>query len=268
MIIVACVSLMFMLFFHDQHVKAIYLDEDRIPNKQTTPYYPAADKAIVDEINSRNALIKTFQCDIRCEVQHKLLVKVSGKLAYEKPKSSRLVFESFLGVEADLGSNNKLFWFWSKKMQPRALYYALHEDLWKTRLKPGLHPLWMMECLTFDVIDFKNINFENYNGKLLLRKFDVGINGEPVTRLIIIDRNQKVIIGHYLLDQTDKLISSMEVTEFIGQIPKSMLVIWQDPMGQRVSLKWTLTNQSINDTIPTTTFQLPSFSPSVDMGKD
>lgn len=265
---VVSICLMFLLFFDERSHKSIYLDEDKLP-VATAPMFPPHDKSIVDDINMRNSQILSFQSDIRCEIQHKLFVRISGKLFYEKPRSSRLIFNSILGTEADLGSNQNLFWFWSSKMQPKGLYFASHEDLWKTRLKPGLNPVWMVQSLTLDVIDLKNTNFENYKGNLLLRKFDVGINGEPVTRLTIIDREKKVILGNYLLDKNDKLISSMEVVEFNDLTPKTMLIIWQDPMGQRVSLKWSMYNQVVNGNIPTHRFQLPtSYSPVIDMGKD
>lgn len=268
-VFVTSVCLMFMLCFNEPTHKSVYLDESSIPIAPPVVMYPPQDKAIVDEINARNSNIQSFQSDIRCEIQHKLFVRISGKLFYEKPKSSRLIFDSIIGTEADLGSNQDHFWFWSRKMQPKGLYYASHIDLWKTRLKPGLNPIWMVQSLTLDVIDLKNTNFENYKGNLLLRKFDIGTNGEPVTRLTIIDRTKKIILGNYLLDNNDKLISSMEVVEFNGLIPKVMLIIWQDPMGQRVSLKWSMYNQVVNGTISTTKFQMPtSYSPLIDMGKE
>lgn len=267
-VFVTSVCLMLCCMFDTTHHKAIYLDEDSVP-VSTVSKIPPQYKPIIDEINNRNTNIKTYQCDIRCEIQHKLFVKISGKLLYEKPRSSRLIFDSLLGTEADLGSNKDRFWFWSKKMQPKGLYYASHEDLWKTRLKPGLNPLWMVQSLTLDVIDTVNTTFDAYNGNLLLRKQDIGTNGEPVSRLTLIDKEKRIILGNYLFDKNNKLISSMEVTEFNGLIPKVMLIIWQDPMGQRVSLKWSMYNQVINDTISINKFQMPtSYSPLIDMGKD
>ena len=44
-----------------------------------------------------------------------------------------MISNSFLGKETDVGSNEKQFWFWSKRMKPSVLFYSEHENLNKTK---------------------------------------------------------------------------------------------------------------------------------------
>ena len=45
----------------------------------------------------------------------------NADIAFQRPRSFRLVGAKFIGPEVDLGSNDELLWFWVKRAQPPAL---------------------------------------------------------------------------------------------------------------------------------------------------
>lgn len=71
-------------------------------------------------------------------------------LAFERPRRFRLKARLFnFSPEADLGSNNELFWFWIARNQPPALYYCRHDE-YEISAAPNMLPVepdWLIEAL-------------------------------------------------------------------------------------------------------------------------
>lgn len=82
--------------------------------------------------------------------------KLGFQLAWQRPKNFRMQASlGFTGAELDLGSNDTEFWFWAKRNEPPALYFARHADA----QSPGvqhvlpLPPTWITEALGLVEID-------------------------------------------------------------------------------------------------------------------
>ena len=120
---------------------------------------PFSKNEIVNRINNKNKKINSIlikNMPIKAK-NGRMTFKLTGDLAHSKDKFFRFIVTSKItGKEMDIGSNNDIFWFWSKRISPPALYFSKHEDLWKTNLKTPLNPAWMIESLNINLIDQNN----------------------------------------------------------------------------------------------------------------
>jgi hypothetical protein len=79
---------------------------------------------------------------------------VSGNLAFERPKNFKLVLKSTVafGDLADIGSNDKEFWFWVKDLPDKAIYYCNYDESGASPLASSLQPDWVVEAFGLNVI--------------------------------------------------------------------------------------------------------------------
>ena len=77
---------------------------------------------------------------------------LGGKIAAQRPGRFHLVAGTALtGDEVDMGSNDELFWFWVKRNEPPALYYARHNQFAGSaaqQLMP-IEPQWLLDAIGF-----------------------------------------------------------------------------------------------------------------------
>ena len=246
----------------------VYISSDEIIIQKPLEI-PKVPQIIID-INKANEEIKSFSCEnVRILIKSNIVAKLKGKIHYEKQKNFRMTYKSIFGLESDIGSNDEHFWFWSKRMQPRSVYYAVHEDLHRTRLKTPFNPLWIMESLSLGAIDTKNIiTAEDKNNNLIVFQDRISITGEKVTKSTLIDQKNKRVIGHYVMRLDGTLIASTEIIEFKEidgiSIPAKILIIWHD---ENVTMEWELSKSKVNQYISDEKWEMPSYDEKVNMGE-
>lgn len=243
-------------------IQPIYIPSKNHPSI-IVPSPPRDDEHIIDiihEINNANAKIKSLYYDdltFRIEQQN-TKAKLKGFLAYEKPKNFRIIVNSFWGTESDIGSNEEIFWFWSKRMRPAALYYSSHEN-YRSRLKTPFHPIWLMNSLGINQIDTSDIQAYTYGSHWAVSQKCISTQGELVKKVILIDEKNKRILAHYLYDKNEKLIMATEITEFYRIndtiIPKTINTIWYE---ENVKIQWVLNSPRINLKIASNYWKEPS----------
>jgi hypothetical protein len=204
------------------------------------------DSNIIQYLNDRNEKIKSIYYKLTIRMSG-LLQDLDGYLYYEKDKKFRMFVYSSFGLELDIGSNEQYFWFWSKRMKPPVLYYCLHENANKTRLKTPLNPLWLMELTNINTI--KKGSISRYGDKITVREIQNGI-----MKIILLDKNSN-IIGHYLYD-ANHLITSCEMT------PKAVEIIWPD---ESIRMNWSIDHSQINVKIDESAWRMPDIRRKVDM---
>jgi len=113
---------------------------------------------VKEEFNKRYASIQSLSTSTAVFSTSSVAISMrSCKIAYEKPKKLRVTGGVTLGMgtEIDLGSNDELFWFWVKRSDPKAIYYAKHEEFANspTRSIIPIEPEWLIE--TLGIIELK-----------------------------------------------------------------------------------------------------------------
>jgi hypothetical protein len=212
--------------------------------------------ALIRQINFKNSKIRNLTGNVRIQSKYRL----RAVLFYEKDLKFRMQIKSITGLESDIGSNSDYFWFWSKRMKPPALYFAKHEDIYKTRLKTPLHPVWIMETLGVGKIHEGHV-WKMGNNWLILEARK-GTN-EPVIKATLIDSNLGTVIGHYLFDKNGKIIVSVEVKSFYKGCPKEMIILWYK---ENIQMIWTFRDLQINTNIDDRNWGMPDMNNKINMG--
>lgn len=229
----------------------VYLSSDVEILHEEIPSSPEIFETI-QEINKKNEAIKSiFVKKMPITIQQgSMKGKVFGELAMEKPKNFRLkISHEIFGDEMDVGSNDKIFWFWSKRLNPPVLNYANHENFKKANLKTILSPNWMLECLNSEKICTENIEIGKFKNFWLILE-----NREELTIVTLIEPDKKQVAGRYLYNDKGKMIASAEYSNYKDGIPKNILIIWYE---ERIVMNWDLSGIKINSDINHILWKMP-----------
>ena len=167
--------------------------------KEAQKWSVTEEDKIIQEINERNANIKSIQSDdVIVTIKRRFSVNLKGSLAYEKDLKFRMTIKSPLGrrEECDVGSNDSHFWYWSRRLDPPSIYYAEHKNLMVTGLKIPFHPLWMMEAVSINKIDTKNAIVKREGGRLVVLQTRTSTLGTSIIKATHIDVKTKRLISH------------------------------------------------------------------------
>ncbi len=225
----------------------------------------AADDKVVDEINSKNALIKSFTCDVQTILSRRAVKFTSyGKLFYEKEKNLRLVAHSATDnkLTSDVGSNSGYFWVYIKRLNSNYVFYANYKDLHKTNLKPSLDPAWMHHCFCLDNIDVRRAVTQMQGKKfVVIQKQTSPARKTTVYRAITIDPKELAVTGNYLYDSDKELLTFATVTSHYTtnngiKVPKTMET---GTAGEDFTVEWTFSNYKFNAKMPSDVFKIPDF---------
>jgi hypothetical protein len=180
-----------------------------------------------------------------------------------------MLTNSVLGRESDIGSNDTQFWFWSKRMDPPCLYWGQQENLMKSRLKAPFNPEFLYGLLGICEIDMQNASVVRNGKNIAILQPRISTNGEPITRVTVVDPQRQVIVGHYIYGQNDKLIASAEVESLLTTntghvVPRKLRLVWHD---ENVLVEWTLRDIRINAPQSPQNWQMPDIRDKVELGK-
>ena len=159
----------------------------------------------------------------------------------------------------DLGSNNDIFWFWSKRMEPSYLYYSRHENIANTNLKTPLNPMWMIESLNVGLIDKGTIQaMTKKNEMYYIYQNRISASGEPITLITKLDPKTESVISRLMVNQNKQSIVTITYNK------KMMKTIWHD---EGISMDWDMSSTCYNTVLPGKLWILPDFKNKFDMGK-
>jgi hypothetical protein len=140
-----------------------------------------------------------------------------GSIAAQRPGRLRLQASTALtGPEVDMGANDELFWFWVKRNQPPALYFARHEQFCGTaarKLMP-IEPQWLLDALGF--AEFRP--GDSHEGPLPLDNDKVEVKSVvqgrcgTLTRRTVIDARRAWILEQHVYDGSGALVASAIAT--------------------------------------------------------
>ncbi len=144
--------------------------------------------------------------------------RVSGRLALEGKKNFHLEIE-FSGLRtplADIGSNDREFWFWVKDDKEKAIYVCEHKNVASSQLAVTLQPDWIMEAMglrEFTSDEAKKINAKDGDapGTIVLTQFRRDSRGQTYTKETIVDEQKAEILEHRLYSgaRTELLASAV-----------------------------------------------------------
>jgi hypothetical protein len=168
---------------------------------------------IIAQINKNARAIKSLEADPAIEWSgeegsHNL----RGRMRMEREKDFRLLLTIVTGKPvADIGSNEKGFWFWVRDPDKKEnnLYVCDYDHVGSTRLSVTMQPEWIMEAMGFLEIsarDAETIDARpgDLKGQLLLTQFRKGANGATYTKETLVNETTGEIIEHRLYSGAKK----------------------------------------------------------------
>ena len=167
---------------------------------------------VIRVVNSNSATVHRLQAR-GATISAPQTPSLSADLAIERPRKIRLRAGTRLGgPELDLGSNDELFWFWVKRNQPPAVYFARHDEFYTSAARQILpvEPHWLISALGIVKLDPLGKHSGPYSagaGRLEVRSVIPSPAGDLVRRLIIHDRYGWVLEQH-LYDSSGQLMAS------------------------------------------------------------
>lgn len=222
---------------------------------------------LVHEINQRNSQIQTFTCDdVAIKTWERgIKVRLKAELHYEKDLSFRMILDSVFGKELDLGSNDKMFWYWSRRDKHPGLYWSFHEDFYKTRLKTPFNPMFMRDTLGLNEIPQEGAKVGETEGKVIIvyEKYDSMMR--PILYTIVINKTYKVVEGILVTDMGGNPLAVAEIKEHQNGLPAEILYTWYE---EDKVLLLRFNNPKVNQSLSSNLWTPPNETPKIDMSKE
>ena len=259
--IILCIFLVFAYWFVTMPEKTTnYL----LPNEQIKQIIVQKTNNIaiqeIDNLTKESAKVKSIyikSMPIRFQ-RGSLTTKVYGKLALEKEKNFRLIITHLLtGKEMDIGSNEDVFWFWSKRMKPPALNYSKWESSQNTSLRIALNPNWFLEILNFNYVATENAEVIEHQDKYAV----IQNRNSQVKSIILVDPKEKCVLGKYIYEN-EIMLASCEYFDFLDRIPQKICIFWYE---EDIKMTWDLSDAKINEPIDVKFWRMPSIKNKVDI---
>lgn len=189
-------------------------------NQYGPPPAGASTDDIFKHLNTNISRIYAWRStSVTIQARSGLPMRLSGQIAVESPRNFRMRVSSVAGDEADFGSNPERFWFWMRRGEPKHTYTCRHDDMGKAARKLPLpfQPDWLIEVLgviPLDPTQFTVETTDSRNYTVTLASEQLSPSGEPVRRLLLVDAQHGVVLGHSLFDVRGNLIAKATMKNY------------------------------------------------------
>ncbi len=256
------------------------------PRAAAEPCVLAADATadeIIDTLNDNITKLYAWRStDVKITAkQAGVPMTFSAVMAVESPRKLRLVVNSLVGNEVDLGSNPERFWFWMRRGEPHGVMTATYEDVNDGKPMGPLpfQPDWLVEAL--GVIPITGADFTMHEQphdprtrRAIRRVAFVGDQvtpqGRTIKRTMLVDACHGVIVEHSLRDASGRLLARAVLGNYQREangvrMPHRIDLSWPD---SGVELTMRIGNIEVNPTtISEQTWAMPVYpdSPVIDL---
>lgn len=193
----------------------------RRPTLEPTPIVfqqpPQALEQICAAVNANTTQVMSLQSrDARLSLRG--LPGISVDIAFEQPRRFRFrAGTSLTGQELDLGSNDELFWFWTKQNPQSAILFARHAEFARspTRTLIPVEPMWLVDALGLPQFESQHRHegpFPKGNGIVEIRSRIPSPDGE-ITKLTEVHDRFAWVMKQQVFDVRGRLLASAEASE-------------------------------------------------------
>ncbi len=136
-----------------------------------------------------------------------------GNIAVQQPGRLRLQASTALtGAEVDLGSNEELFWFWVKRNEPPALYFARHGQFAGSAAQQMLpiDPQWLIDAVglsRFSPTDRHEPPVQRGDGTVEIRSL-IQTRAGTMTKNTVLDARRAWILEQHIYNDQGTLVAS------------------------------------------------------------
>jgi len=235
------------------------------PQEVTPPTETVRVPPVIAEINARNAKVRSFAVDsMRVKVwQNGMRVKIRGSMHYEKDNNFRMILSTVFGDEVDLGSNDILFWYWSRRSKHDGLFYARHEDYNRTRLKTPFNPIFIKKSLGLNQVNLEGGVIRESDETVVVVHLLKNSMGKPIYRYLVVDKRSRTIVGFFITDTAGKTLAIAEILENRNGLPMKIMYTWYE---ENKILLLEFDNPRVNEKIDPSRWNMPNIQPQIDIG--
>lgn len=183
-----------------------------------------------------------------------------GELACRDGEFFRLrVRHRVTGEEMDVGSNDKIFWFWSKRMDPPVIFFCDRSNFTKSNLKTPLHPGWMTRSLSLGPLDMAKADSSTQDDQFYYL-YEAGIDGSgnPITFVYTISKAEPKVMEIRLKDEGWQTVAT---TTYDG--PRIVM----DWLPEDMAMEWDLSGSVRNPVFKKDYWTLPTYEKQVEIGQ-
>lgn len=222
---------------------------------------------VITLINSRNAAIRSFVVkNMQVKTWERgMRFKLDGNIFYKKDFFFRMQISSLFGEELDLGANNEVFWYWSRRDRNPGLYYARHEDFTSTRLKTPFNPMFLRVSLGLEEIAVKNAKIVSKNGYVAVVTQTINAMNQRVLYTLFINEEKGRIEGCLITDMNDNPLASCEIQGFSGDLPNKILYTWHE---EKKVMLLEFEDPQAHVEIPDSKWEMPRKEPKINMAEE
>ena len=148
-------------------------------------------------------------------------ISADAMIAVEAPRNFRLIAKSPMGKEADFGSNDEQFWFWTKQNNDEKRVFTARHDRNTARMQHlpiPFQPDWIMEVMGVIPIDIGEVRMErNPPGShmVTLISDSQSPQGYLVRKLTLVDLQNGVIRERGLYNSRSQLIAKAVLNGYV-----------------------------------------------------
>ncbi|MBX3425016.1 MAG: hypothetical protein KF688_04985 [Pirellulales bacterium] len=170
---------------------------------------------IIDAVNQNSARVRTYQTDNASIAVPGMLgvPMLSGKIRAQRPGRLRLQgATSITGPEVDLGANDELFWFWIRRNEPPALYFARHDQFAGSAASQvvPIEPQWLLDALGF--AEFKPTDVHDgplvRGGGLVEIRSVVNARGGQLAKSTVVNAKTACIMEQHIYAPDGRILAS------------------------------------------------------------
>lgn len=185
-----------------------------------------------------------------------LSIPVKGHFYVEREHRLRLMVESFAGAEVDFGSNDDIFWIWSKRgngNHPPAIFYAAHTDLdlAQQQFPIPFEPKWLMEALSVAPLASEGVRMEGAPGIAEIRLVSEHTlpSGQPVKKVVLVDACHGRVMEHSTYDANNRPLIRVRMGDHRidkntgAMLPRYVKLDWPQ---QEMSMEMTILQIEVN----------------------
>ena len=256
------------------------LNKNTDPLPRTATGQPPTCDQLVAHLNQNARTIQSlefYQLSIEAK-QGIQQVGVDGNLVYQKPHNFRLVAHGLAGTEADVGSNDKEFWFWFKRNDPPALFHCTYEEFPQCRnLNIPMHPDWLAEALCVNELGAASqYQIRTVGSVYELRSQTTTPQGQPLEKVIKVASaglNAGKIVGYQLKSPQGQDLWSAEIKDYRnagGYWVPFHVTLKCTAEKEKLQLDFTLNKPSVNGLKPgaaAQTFVRPTYPKEIDLAR-
>jgi hypothetical protein len=170
---------------------------------------------------------------------------LTGNIAAERPGRFRLTAGTAIsGEEIDLGSNDELFWIWSRRNKPPAVYYCRHDQFANSAIRDvmPIEPSWLLAALGMVELDPAMVYdgpLPRGNGTVELRSWLPSASG-TLNRVTVVDSRRAWVVEQHIYDPTGTTLLASAVAESFRYYPAQ-----QVSLPERVAIRLPTANMSL-----------------------